>query len=391
MKTKKRVYLDHAATTYSDPRVIEAMKPYFERNFGNASSIHKEGCDARNDLTQARRVIAELVEAGADEIIFTNGGTESDNLAIFGVARQYKKGHIITSAIEHHAVLNPCEALEKEGFKVTYVKTDKDGIVNLKEFKKSLRKDTILVSIMYANNEIGTIQPIREIAKIIRDFRKKNNIGFPLFHTDAIQAAGYLDLNVQRLGVDLMSVNASKIYGPKGMGFLYAKKGIKLQPILYGGGQERGLRPGTENLAGIVGLAKALEIAKNAAQKETKRLSVLRDYLIRNILSKIPRTRLNGHPVLRLPNNVNVTISGIEGESLVLYLDAAGIACSTGSACTSTSLEPSHVITALGRLEEDAHCSIRFTLGRKTTKNDIDYLLKVLPSIVKKLRTVSTI
>ena len=262
----------------------------------------------------------------------------------------------------------------------------------MRELKKSLSKDTVLVSIMYANNEIGTVQPVSEIAKIIRDFRKRNSgSATPFFHTDAIQAAGYLNLNVAKLGVDLMSVNASKIYGPKGSGFLYVKRGVKLLPVLYGGGQERGLRPGTENIAGIAGLAKAFEISQNLATKESKRIRVLRDYLIKCILKKIPHSSLNGHPVLRLPNNVNVTISGVEGESSVLYLDAAGIACSTGSACTSSSLEPSHVILALGKSKEDAHCSVRFTLGRKTQKKDIDYLLKVFPDIVKKLRVISVL
>ena len=389
--------MDHGATTYLDDCVKKAMDVFWQKDFGNASAIYKEGCDARNALNASRKTIASLISASPNEIIFTNGGTESDNLAIFGVARLFKKEfacagrHIITSKIEHHAVLNSCEALEKEGFEVTYLGVNSDGIVDLKEFKKALRKDTILVSIMYANNEIGTIQPISEITKIIRNFRNTKNPQYPLFHTDAIQAAGYLDLNVQKLGVDLMSVNASKIYGPKGIGFLYARRGIKLTPILYGGGQERGLRPGTENIPAIVGLSKAFEISQKMREKESARLIVLRDYFIKNILKKIPNTALNGHPILRLPNNVNVTIREIEGESLVLYLDAVGIVCSTGSACASQSLEPSHVIAALGKSKEEGHCSVRFTLGRKTQKTDIDYVLKVLPDIVKKLRSISAI
>lgn len=405
----KRIYLDHAATTYIDSRVKTAMEPFWQKSFGNPSSIHKEGRDARNALTVARKKIADLIGATPDEIIFTNGGTESDNLAIFGVAegvsqmnrnpvsvQKPKPGfgldrHIITSKIEHHAVLNSCEELERRGFDISRINVSEDGIADLKELKKSLRENTILVSVMYANNEIGTIQPIKEIAKIIRDFKKQNNSLFPLFHTDAIQAAGYLDMNVQYLGVDLMSVNASKIYGPKGIGFLYVRRKVKILPIIYGGGQESGLRPGTENVAGIVGLAEAFEISQNMREKETKRLSILRDYLIKEVLKKIPDSVLNGHSVLRLPNNANITIRGVEGESLVLYLDAAGIACSTGSACTSSSLEPSHVITALGKSKEDAHCSIRFTLGRKTGKSDINYLLKILPEIVKKLRRYSAI
>ncbi len=402
--------MDHAATTYLDPRVKKAMEPFWEKNFGNASTIYKEGMDARNAMNQARKTVAKLIFANPDEIIFTNGGTESDNIAIFGVARYFSRGpssrnpgnprtvlgsrnsrgHIITSKIEHHAVLKSCEVLEKEGFKITYLKVDKNGIVDLKQLKKSLRKNTILVSIMYANNEIGTIQPIREIAKIIRDFKKKHSTG-PLFHTDAIQAAGYLDLNVQKLGVDLMSVNASKIYGPKGLGFSYIKRGVKLSPILFGGGQEKGLRPGTENIPGIMGLAKALEISQSIREKEAKRLAILRDYLISGVLKKIKGASLNGHNVLRLPNNVNVSIPGIEGESLVLYLDAQGIACSTGSACTSQDLEPSHVVTALGKPKEAAHSSVRFSLGRKTSKSDINYVLKVLPDIVKNLRNISAI
>jgi cysteine desulfurase len=414
----KRIYLDHAATTYLDPKVKAAMEPFWTKNFGNASTIYKEGIEARNAMNAARKKIASLIGANPDEIIFTNGGTESDNLAILGVARFYRpnclffsrlnpqagsdadsknkqfgrRPHIITSKIEHHAVFNSCEALAREGFKVTYLNVNKDGIVDLKELKKSLKKDTILVSIMYANNEIGTVQPIKEIAKVIRNFRKAEpSASGPLFHTDAIQAAGYLDLNVQKLGVDLMSVNASKIYGPKGIGFSYIKRGVRLSPILYGGSQEKGLRPGTENIPEIAGLAKALEISQGMREKESRRLITLRDYLVKSILKKIPRSSLNGHPVLRLPNNVNMTISGVEGESLILYLDAAGISCSTGSACTSSSLEPSHVIVALGKSKEDAHCSVRFTLGRKTQKRDMDYLLKILPDIVKKLRKTSAI
>ncbi len=386
-----RIYLDHAATTYLDDAVKAAMEPYWQDKFGNASTIYKEGCDARSALNAARKNIASLIGANPDEIIFINGGTESDNLAIFGIAGQFKGGHIITTKIEHHAVLNSCKALEKKGFKVTYLEAGKKGIIDVKEFKKVLRKDTVLVSIMYANNEIGTIQPIKEIVKAIRDYKTKNKNQKIYFHTDAIQAAGYLDLNVEKLGIDLMSVNASKIYGPKGIGFLYVRRGVKLLPIIYGGGQERGMRSGTENIPSIVGLSKAFEIAQKMCEKESKRVAALRDYLIRNILKIIPESMLNGSQMSRLPNNVNVTIKGVEGESLVLYLDAHGIACSTGSACTSQDLNPSHVIIALGKSREDAHCSIRFTLGRKTTKDNIDYLLKVLPGTVKKLRNISAI
>ncbi len=310
----KRIYLDHASTTYLDPAVESAMKPYWQNNFGNASNIYKEGCDARNAVNASRKTVASLIGSNSEEIFFTGGGTESDNLAILGTARSYKKNgrHIITTKIEHHAVLRPCEELEKEGFDVSYIGVAENGIVDPREIKKNLRKDTILGSIMYANNEIGTIQPIAEIAKIIRDFKK--GIGRdlklepPFFHSDAIQAAGYLDLNVARLGVDLMSVNSSKIYGPKGAGFLYARKGLRLIPLAYGGEQERGLRPGTENIAGIVGLAKAFEIAQAYRTKESLRLKELRDELMRGILKKIPESSLNGDPTQRLPNNVNISI-----------------------------------------------------------------------------------
>ena len=387
----KRIYMDHAAAAPMDKRVKKAMEPYWTENFGNPNALYKEGLIARNAVETAREDIAKILGARAKEIIFTNGGTESDNLAIFGIAKNFKSGHIITTKFEHHAVLNSCKRLEKEGFEVTYLDVGKEGVINPKDVAKVLKPETILVSIMYANNEIGTVQPIREIAKAIRDFKKKNKSNFPLFHTDACQAPGYLDLNVERLGVDLLTLNGSKIYGPKGIGLLYVKNGINLEPILYGGEQERKLRPGTENVPAIVGLAEALKIADKDREKESARLVKLRDYFIGRLIGEIPKTVLNGHAAERLPNNINVSILDAEGESIVLYLDEAGVACSTGSACTSESLEPSHVILAIGKPHAYAHGAMRFSLGRSTTKKDIDYVMKVLPDIIKKLRMFSPV
>lgn len=397
-KTKKIIYMDYAATTPVAIEVKKEMEKYWSKIYGNPSSLHFLGRMARETLDNARIRIAKILNCGTDEVIFTAGGTESDNLAIFGVARKYKDygKHIIVSKIEHHAVLRPCEALEKEGFEITYLDVDKDGIVNLEKLTKSLRKDTILVSIMYANNEIGTIQPISEIAKIINDFRFKmqnREKNLPLFHTDACQAAGFLDLNVKNLGIDLMTLNGSKIYGPKQIAILYKKSGVKLEPLIYGGGQEFNLRSGTENLPLIVGLAKALELVERNKKFEVKRLTKLRDYFIKKILKLIPQSILNGHAIKRLPNNINVSLLGVEGESVILMLDDYGICASTGSACNSKSLEPSHVITALGKAEakEIAHSSIRFTLGKFTDKKEIDYVLKVLPGIIERLRSISAI
>ena len=387
----KRIYMDHAAAAPMDKCVKKAMEPYWTENFGNPNAIYKEGLIARSAVETARKDIAKILGARVKEIIFTNGGTESDNLAIFGIAKNFKSGHIITTKFEHHAVLNSCKRLEKEGFEVTYLDVGKEGVINPKDVAKALKPETILVSIMYANNEIGTVQPIREIAKAIRDFKKKNGAVFPYFHTDACQAPGYLDINVERLGVDLMTINGSKIYGPKGIGLLYAKNGIKLEPLLYGGEQERKLRPGTENVPAIAGLAEALKIADQDREKESTRLVKLRDYFINRLLGEIPKTVLNGHSAERLPNNINVSILDAEGESIVLYLDEAGVACSTGSACTSESLEPSHVILAIGKPRAYAHGAMRFSLGRSTTKKNIDYVMKVLPDIIKKLRMFSPV
>lgn len=405
----KIVYLDYAATTPLSPEVKKEMDLALDI-YGNPSSLHSKGYEAKMALDGAREKIAKILNCRADEIIFTGGGTESDNLAILGFARANKKGlsanppaggrsnHIIVSAIEHHAVLESCHKLEKEGFVITYLLVSKDGIIDLDELGKALRPETILVSIMYANNEIGTIQPITKISEIIRNFGevKSPKSALPILHTDACQVAGFLDLDVKKLGVDMLTLNAGKIYGPKGVGILYVKKGlpagrqgIKLEPLIYGGGQEFGLRAGTENLAGAVGLAKALELAQRNKEKESARLLKLRDYLKERITAEIPKIKFNGDFEKRLPNNLNVSILDIEGESLVLYLDNAGICVSSGSACTSKSLEPSHVILALGEPHEVAHSSLRFSLGHDTTKEDIDYVTGVLPEIVKKLRGIS--
>ena len=386
MEKNKQIYLDHAATTPMDPHVLEAMMPYLGPEFGNPSSIYAIAQRAKQSLDEARSDVAEILGCTPEEIIFTSGGTESDNLAILGVARaNASKGkHIVTTKIEHHAVLHPCEFLEKEGFEVTYVDVEKNGIVDPEKVKAAVREDTILVSVMYANNEIGTIQPIGPIGR----FCKKRNIPF---HTDACQAAGALDMDVNRLKVSLLTLNGSKIYGPKGVGVLYVKKGINIQPLIYGGEQERRIRPGTENVAGIVGLAAALNFAQERREKENTRLIRLRDYLIKGIEDRIPKVMLNGDPVERLPNNVNMSILDIEGEALLLRLDMAGFAASSGSACTSGSLDPSHVILALGEPYEVAHGSLRFSLGKDTKKKDLDKLLEVLPKIVDDLRAISPV
>ena len=384
----KRIYLDYAATTPTDQRVKDAMGRFWTEEFGNAGGLYEEGRRAKENLRASREQIARAIGARPDEIIFTSGGTESDNLAIFGVSGAAKHGHIITTEFEHHAVLEPCQRLKKEGFDVTFLDVGEDGIVKPENVKRSLRPETILVSIMYANNEIGTIQPIAEIGKIIKEF-KGGGAGYPYFHTDACQAAGYLDLNVNKLGVDLMTVNGSKIYGPKGIGFLYKRAGVKIKPQIIGGGQEMRMRSGTEPVALIVGLAKALEIAQAERVAESARLAPLRDYFVSEIQRRVPKVILNGHPAKRLPNNINISILDIEGEALVLYLDAKRISFSTGSACTSESLEPSHVILALGKPYEFAHASMRFTMGRSTTKEDLDYVLNELPNAVLWLRKVS--
>lgn len=391
---RREVYLDHAATTPIHPAVREAMLPYLEEKFGNPSSFHSVGKQVKDDVDKAREQIAEILHVRSDEILFTSGGTESDNLAILGYAHmnQSHGKHLITTKIEHHAVLEVMMHLEKkEGFVVTYLEPDRNGLVTVDQVKEALREDTILVSIMYANNEIGTIQPIAQIGNMIQKWREEHKRLELKFHTDACQAPEYLDLNVEKLHVDMLTLNGSKMYGPKGIGLLYVKRGIKLQPLQFGGSQERGIRPGTENVAGIIGMASALEIAQSDREQESQRLAPLRDSLIQGIQTKISKTRLNGHAKTRLPNNVNISIMDLEGEALILYLDAQGVYVSTGSACTSASLDPSHVILALGLPYEVAHGSIRFTLGRSTTQEDINYVLDVLPPLVEKLRSISPV
>lgn len=385
------VYLDHAATTPLDQRVFKVMKPWLTDKFGNPSSFHSPGKEAKDAIEFSRTKISKILSCRTEEIIFTAGGTESDNLAVLGFARANSGAgkHIVVSAIEHHAVLEAAAQLKKEGFEVTLVAPDTDGIVSLESIKTALRSDTILVSVMYANNEIGTIQPVAEIGNFIQKSRGEKK--YPIFHTDACQAAGALELSVEKLHVDAMTINGSKIYGPKGVGLLYLRKDLRVQPLQFGGAQERGLRPGTENVAGIVGLAEALELADKEKNKESERLIKLRDKLISGILATIPKTKLNGHSTKRLPNNANISFFDVEGEALMLYLDAKGIFVSTGSACTSASLDPSHVLLALGKSPEEAHGAMRFTLGHSTTEKDIDYVLKVLPGIVEKLRMISSV
>ncbi|MBU1179525.1 cysteine desulfurase [Patescibacteria group bacterium] len=392
----KNIYLDNAATTPMRKEVLDEMLPFFDKKFGNPSSFHSPGKVAKDAIESARETIAKILNCRIREVIFTAGGTESDNLAILGVARANRdKGrHVITSKIEHPAVLESCKKLEKEGFEITYLPVGKDGIIKLDELKRALRKDTILVSIMYANNEIGTIQPLAEIAKIIRNSRQTTDNGrqlIPYFHTDACQAAGALEFDVKKLGIDMLTFNGSKIYGPKGIGALYVGKGIKMEPIIFGGGQESGLRGGTENVPAIIGLAKALELAQAEKNQENKRLTALRDYFIKKLLDSIKGAELNGDPGNRLPNNINISIPRVEGEAMVLYLDSKGIYCSTGSACSSNSLKPSHVLLAIGRSHELAHNSLRFTLGKDTSKKDVEYVLRVLPRIVKKLSEISSL
>ncbi|MEM5814383.1 MAG: cysteine desulfurase family protein [Candidatus Aenigmatarchaeota archaeon] len=382
----KMIYLDNAATTPTRAEVVRAMAPIWSGRFGNPGSMHAKGFEARAALDDARKRAARALNASPSEVIFTGGGTESANLALFGFCRanRQKGKHIITQKTEHHAVLDSCRALEKEGFDVTYLDVDKYGFVCKEALEKAIRDDTILVSIMYANNEIGTVQDIKGLAQIAR----RRNV---VFHTDACQAGGALNINVKELGVDMMTLNGSKIYGPKGTGLLYMRTGVKVHPIMYGGGQEGGLRSGTENVAGIVGFATALEIAQQEKAKESNRLAGLRDYMIAKVLREIPRSYLNGHPTQRLPNNANFTILDVEGESMVLRLSEKGICASTGSACTSRSLEPSHVLQAIGLPKEVAHGSLRFSLGKNTTKADIDYAVKTLKNIVAELRKISPI
>ncbi|MEM3563303.1 MAG: cysteine desulfurase NifS [Candidatus Jordarchaeaceae archaeon] len=380
----RRVYMDHAATTYVDPRVVRAMLPYFTEYFGNASSLHSFGREAKEALENSREIIAKALGASPDEIFFTSGGTESDNLAIKGVMYANRgKNHIITSIIEHHAVLETCNNLQEMGFNVTYLPVDRHGLVSLSQLEDSLTQKTGLVTIMHANNEIGTIEPIKEIGELTREH------GVYL-HTDAVQSFGKIPTNVDDLNVDLLSISGHKIYGPKGVGVLYIREGVKIEPVQHGGGHERGMRSGTENVPGIVGLAKAVEISQAEMKKESQRLLSLRDRLIEGVL-EIDDSWLNGHPSQRLPNNCNFSFERVEGESLILRLDAKGVAASTGSACSSGSGAPSHVLTSIGLTPEQANGSLRLTLGKCNTEEDVDYVLEVLPEVVSDLRKLSAV
>jgi cysteine desulfurase len=379
------IYLDHAATTPLDPRVLEAMLPYFTSEYGNASSIYTLGRHAMQAIDRAREQVADLLGCRPTEITFTGGGSESDNLAIKGVAfaSQKKGNHIITSAIEHHAVLHTCQYLERFGFTTTYLPVDACGLIDPDAVGRAITDQTVLVSVMYANNEIGTIEPVAEIGRICRARKVP-------FHVDAVQAGGALPLEVAALQADLLSLSAHKFYGPKGVGILYVRQGVRLLPQLQGGSQERGRRAGTENVPGIVGAAAALRLAYEELPEVNARLSSLRDRLIEGILSSIPRSRLTGHPRQRLPNNASFCFEGVEGESILLNLDLLNIAASTGSACTSGSVDPSHVLVALGLPTEWARGSLRLTLGKENTSEDIETILAVLPGIVEKVRGLAT-
>ena len=379
-----KIYLDYAATTPAYPEVVKAMLPYFTDTFGNPSSIHSYGQEAKGAIEEARVKVANLINARDEEIVFTSGGTEANNFALKGVAfaNENKGNHIITSSIEHHAVIEPCKFLERSGFSVTYLAVDGHGLIDPDDVRKAITDKTIIISVMYANNEVGTIEPITEIGKIAKE------AGI-YFHTDAVQTVGHIPVDVSELGVDLLSMSAHKLYGPKGIGALYIRKGTKLVAFMHGGEQERRRRASTENVSGIVGFGKAAELAQQEMSEEEERLTYLRDQLIKGLLKQIDHTRLNGHPIMRLPNNVNVSVDYIEGESMVLNLDLEGICASTGSACSSSSLEPSHVLLAMGLSHEQAHGSLRFTLGKWTTEEEIRRVLEELPRIVAKLRAMS--
>ena len=427
---KRLIYLDHAATTPLDPRVLTAMKPFFIGEFGNPSALYDLGVQARQAIDASRKSIAEILHTTADTVAFTSGGTESNNLAILGVARQMlsaahttanpstpplgkgrisksppfqggvgvvagvkaSRGRIITTPIEHDSVLGPIKKLEQEGWEVTYVSVDKYGLVNPQDVIRAIRPETVLISVMYANNEIGIIEPIAEIGRMILRYRKEHNSPYPYFHTDACQAANYLDIDVEKLHVDLMTINGSKIYGPKGTGLLYVRRGVKLEPLFYGGQQEHSLRPGTENVAGIVGLAKALALAQapspNKGEDGGGGLRKLTKYFWSQLQEKVSNVKLNGPEIdeQRLPNNLNIEFPGIEGEALLLYLNEAGIMCSTSSACGLESSEPSHVLSAIELLPERVRGSVRFSLGHSIKKNDVDYAINQLVSILKLLR-----
>lgn len=392
-KNTRTIYLDHAAATPLDAQVFAAMKPHMTTHFANASALYGAAQESRHALDRARTTVAEVLRTNESSIYFTRGGTESINMAILGIARKYASHgkHIISSPTEHAAVLETLRALEREGFEITYLPVDASGHISLAELKKAIRKDTILVSFMYANNEIGTIHPIADIGRLILKWRKEQKTQFPYFHTDACQATNYLPLHVDALHVDLLSLNGAKVYGPKSSGILYKRRGIELAPLLYGGGHEKGLRPGTEDIASSVGLAVALSVAEKQRLKEEKRVRSLRDYFWKHIKKQIKESVLNG-PELdesRIANNLNVSFLGAEAEAVILYLDAKGIAVASGAACSTDSDEPSHVLRACGLSEDAMKSSIRFTLGRSTTKKDINTVMKHLPAVIKQVRLMS--
>jgi cysteine desulfurase len=388
-----RVYLDYNATTPVEPEVLDAMLPYFSGEFGNASSIHTFGQKARAAVETAREQVAALIGARSQEVFFTSGGTESDNHAIFGIVSSSStsfasstsstsRPHVITSFVEHEAVLNACQALEKQGVDVTYLPVDQDGLVDLEHLRRALRKETVLVTIMHANNELGTVQPLEEIGSIAKE-------ADVYFHTDAVQSAGKIPIDVNQFQLDLLSLSGHKLYAPKGIGALYVRGGTRLKQLLYGGHHQRGVRPGTENVAGIVGFGRAAEIARHSLANDAKRLSALRDQLEHGLLHCVPHSRINGGRAPRTPNTTNLVFPGVEGEALLIALDLKGLACSTGAACSSGAVEPSHVLTAIGLPAEEARASLRFSLGRHTTQAEIDVALRVVPVAVAQLRQLS--
>lgn len=393
MKTKTEIYLDNAATTTTDTEIVQLMLPYFNSAYGNPSSIYSSGRNSHVVMEESREKIAKILDVDREEIIFTGSGTEANNLAVLGFARANRKygNHILISSIEHKSIIESAKQLEREGFDVEYIKVDKYGMIDVEDCISRIKDETILISVMYANNEIGTIQPIEELGRRIKEIKnlKQETRNYPIFHTDACQAVGYLPINVPKIGVDMMTVNGSKIYGPKGIGFLYKNKNINVEPIIFGGGQEHGFRSGTENLPYIVGFGEALLRVEKRREEESLRVAKLRDYFIDELQRAIPDMVLNGHTTLRLPNNIHISVPLVEGESVVLMLDELGIQVSTGSACSANDLQVSHVLMAINQDASLMHGSIRISLGEKTSKEDCDYVISVLPQIILKLRSIS--